>query len=343
MTSAPHTFTDALSALESAVRDQDGERCDRAFPLVHQAFQEAGPDELRLGAPRLAALLEHVPPGPRAVTAVLVGACVERGADPVPCAPALFAAVREAFTAALEFTERWAATGGGELPDPGRDELDDRAVERAGFGPALGWWTLPQWGMAALALLGSKAVRRRIASDGGELRSLVERVQSAAGDAGEDFKSLVYALRVLDDEPLIVLHRATRTAYLMRMTGIGDNFQLHTLLAGALVGGLHVPGESPSAEAIAVCREKEGQILTTGTYNLGAPDGSWIWNEGTPSDIPVVDGTRLLVLDPPPYERSWPAGRYFPGMSGDLVLERVLGRDEAESWYARVADPKETT
>ncbi|WP_354604817.1 hypothetical protein [Streptomyces panacea] len=101
-----------------------------------------------------------------------------------------------------------------------------------------------------------------------------------------------------------------------------------------------MPGDSPTAEAIAMCRDKDGQTLTVGTYNLSAPDGSWIWNEGTPSDIPVVDGARLLVLDPPPYERSWPAGRYFPGMSGDLVLERVLGRDEAESWYARVADPK---
>lgn len=340
MTSAPHTFTDALGAFESAVRDQDGERFDRAFPLLHRAFQEADQDELHGGAPRLAALLEQVPPGPRAVTAVLVGACVERGADPLPCAPGLFAAVREAFTAALGFTDRWSATGGGELPDPGEDELGDQIVDRVGFEAALGWWTLPEWRMASLALLNSKAVRQRIASDGGELRSLVERVQSAAGDAGEDFKGLVYALRVLDDEPLVVLHRATRTAYLMRMTGIGDNFQLHTLVAGALIGGLHVPGDGPTAEAIAMCRDKEGQTLTIGTYNLSAPDGSWIWNEGTPSDIPVVDGARLLVLDPPPYERSWPAGRYFPGMSGDLVLERVLGRDEAESWYARVADPK---
>ncbi|MEU0528769.1 hypothetical protein [Streptomyces niveus] len=340
MTSAPHTFTDALGAFESAVRDQDGERFDRALPLLHRAFQQADQDELRGEAARLADLLDQVPPGPRAVTAVLVGACVERGADPLPCAPGLFASVREAFTAALEFTGRWTATGGGELPDPGEDELGDEVIDRVGFEAALGWWTMPEWRMASLALLNSKAVRRWIAADGGELRALVERVQAAAGDAGEEFKGLVYALRVLDDEPLVVLHRATRTAYRMRMTGIGDNFQLHTLVAGALIGGLHVPGDGPTPEAIAVCRDKEGQVLTIGTYNLAAPDGSWIWNEGTPSDIPVVDGARLLVLDPPPYERSWPAGRYFPGMSGDLVLERVLGRDEAESWYARVADPK---
>ncbi|GAA2488272.1 hypothetical protein GCM10023100_08590 [Actinocorallia cavernae] len=66
-------------------------------------------------------------------------------------------------------------------------------------------------------------------------------------------------------------------------------------------------------------------MLTTGSFNLVSPTGEWVWNEGTPADIPVVDGARLLVLDPPPYQRSWPAGRFFPHMSGDLVLERVLG------------------
>ncbi|MEV5145407.1 hypothetical protein AB0L14_13410 [Streptomyces sp. NPDC052727] len=54
-----------------------------------------------------------------------------------------------------------------------------------------------------------------------------------------------------------------------------------------------------------------------------------MWNEGTPSDIPVVDGVRLLVLDAPPYERSRPAGRFLPHMTGDLALARVLGEEEA--------------
>ncbi len=79
----------------------------------------------------------------------------------------------------------------------------------------------------------------------------------------------------------------------------------------------------------AVCRDRPGQVDTTGSFNLVTPSGAWVWNEGTPSDIPVVDGVRLLVLDPPPYERSWPAGRFFPHMTGDLVLERVLGEEEA--------------
>ncbi|MER7915838.1 MULTISPECIES: hypothetical protein [unclassified Streptomyces] len=57
--------------------------------------------------------------------------------------------------------------------------------------------------------------------------------------------------------------------------------------------------------------------------------GAWLWNGGTPVDIPVVDGARLLVPEPPPYQRSRPAGRFLPHMTGDLVLERLLAPEEA--------------
>jgi hypothetical protein len=337
MTFGSDTFAGAVTEFVASVRDRDGGRSERAFEQMHQTFRQAQVAELDEAAPRLAAVLGGVPPRPRAVAAVIVGACVEHGADPVASAPGVFRAVRDAFEHAAVFCERWAATGGGELPIPGRNELDDHIAGRVGFEAAVAWWTLQQWQMAALAHLGSAAVRQVVAAER-ELLALVERADEATDGA---FKGLVYGLRVLDEEPLVVLHRETRTGYAMRMSGIGDNFQLHTLLAAALIGGLHVPGEGPSAQAVAVCRDAEGQVPTTGSFNLVAPDGSWIWNEGTPSDIPRVDGVRLLVLDPPPYRRGWPAGRYFPNMPGDLVLERVLGREETDGWFAQVADAKE--
>lgn len=228
--------------------------------------------------------------------------------------------------------------GGGELPDPD-GAFSDEIVERVGSGPAVGWFTLPQWEMAAVAVLNDPAVRRT-AEGKAELLALVERVAEASG---HEFKCLDYALRVLDDEPLVVLHRESGTGYALRMSGIGDNFQLHTLLADVLAGGRHVPGEAPSARETAVCRDAAGQVPTTGAFNLVGADGGWIFNEGTPADIAVVDGVRLLVLDPPPYRRSWPAGRFFPGMHGDLVLERVLSAQEAADWFAKLAPAKGPT
>ncbi|WP_329116521.1 hypothetical protein [Streptomyces sp. NBC_01465] len=328
-------FAGAVADFEKAVRARDNRTAERASMALGKAFARAKDDALREGGVRLAGLLPEVPHGPRAMIAVLVGACVERGADAQQCAPAVFAELRQSLLSAGEFTDRWAATGGGDIPDPGED-VDAEVVERVGHEPAAAWTMLPQWEMAAVAMLNVPAVRTGLgAGPREELLGLLGRVAEASG---EEFKCLAYALTVLDDEPLVVLHRESRTGYALRMTGIGDTFQLHTLLAGVLAGGGHVPGYAPSAKEVAVCRDAPGQVPTTGSFDLMAPDGTRLWNEGTPADIPLVEGHRLLVLDPPPYARSWPAGRFFPGMRGDLVLERVLDAEQTEGWFAHVSD-----
>lgn len=319
-------FLEAVTDFEAAVREQDVARSERAFGELYRSIGEAGEQEVGKAAPRLAALLPDVPPGPRGTIAVMVGACVERGADPVPCAPYVFAELAETLAAVGEFCERWAETGGGDFPDPEGGEPDPALFDRVGPEQALAWLTLPQWEMASVAMLSHAAVRTAL--DAALRERLLRAVGAATEASGHSFKCLTYALLVLD-EPLIVLHRPTGTGYALSMGGIGDNFQLHTLLADVLVGGGHVPGRAPSAQEAAVCRDQPGQVHTTGSFNLVTPTGEWVWNEGTPSDIPVVDGVRLLVLDPPPYERSWPSGRFFPNMTGDLVLERVLAPEEA--------------
>ncbi|WP_445525500.1 hypothetical protein [Streptomyces cyslabdanicus] len=325
-------FLDAVTGFETAVREQDADRSQQAFQQLHQQFDQAGEDEIAQAGPRLAALLSEVPAGPRGVIAVVVGACVERGADATRCAPHVFDGLAETLAAAGAFCERWAATGGGDFPEPDAGDPTPEIAERVGWEAAVAWWTLPQWEMASVAMLNRPAVRTGL--DGARRTELLRALSVVEEGSGHIFKCLAYALLVLDDEPLVVIHRPSGTGYALRMHGIGDNFQLHTLLADVLVGGGHIPGRVPSAQEAAVCRDAPGQVPTTGSFNLVTPGGEWVWNEGTPSDIPLVDGGRLLVLDPPPYERSWPAGRFFPGMTGDLLLERVLDPAEAARWAA---------
>ena len=331
-------FVEAVAGFEAAVRERDGDRSQRGLREMDRHFEGARDQEITQAGPRLAALLPEVPPGPRGTIAVIVGACVERGADARTCAPYVFDGLAEALGDAVEFCERWAATGGGEFPEPDPGDPEPAVLERVGAKAALGWWTLPQWEMASVAMLSHAAVRSGL--DPAPRTRLLDALHAVQEASGHDFKCLHHALLVLDDEPLLVLHRPTGTGYVLRMTGIGDNFQLHTLLADVLVGGGHVPGRAPSAREAAVCRDAPGQVPTTGAFNLVTPGGEWVWNEGTPTDIPVVDGFRLLVLDPPPYERGWPAGRFFPGMTADLVLERVLDAPETREWLGRCAPPK---
>ncbi len=80
-----------------------------------------------------------------------------------------------------------------------------------------------------------------------------------------------------------------------------------------------------------------------GLLRAGGPGRRPALERGDPADIPVVDGVRLLVLDEPSYARSWPAGRFFPGMRGDLILERALEPEETERWLARVSPAGELT
>ncbi|MFD4033172.1 hypothetical protein ACFWVP_22335 [Streptomyces sp. NPDC058637] len=325
----------AVENFEGAVRAQDADAAEPAFDRLTHRFGKATDTELRAAAPRLAALLEGVPPGPRAVVAVMIGACVERGADPPACAPAVFASALDAFEQAAVFCERWAAAGRGELPALEGEGLEEADFERIGFEPVMAWQALPQFEMACVAMLNSPRVRREVPGREG-LRAAVAQVAELSD---EPFRCLAYALAVLDDEPLVALDRTTGTGFALRASGIGDNFQLHTLLADALIGRGLVQGEAPSAEAVACCRDRPGMVPTTGSFNPVGADGEWIWNEGNLSDIPVVDGVRLVVLDPPPYRRSWDAGRFFPKMTGELVYERALRPEESAALLTRVATP----
>ncbi|RJO76696.1 hypothetical protein D5S18_10525 [Nocardia panacis] len=339
MSLGQYPFLDAVTDFAGAVRAEDGSGSEQAHRRMLAAFPDAAPDELAAAAPELAALLSALPPGPRANIAVVVGACVERGADPLPCAGPVFETFATALDDALDFVDQWTEAAGEEdLPD-NETQPDPALLARFGHRTTLAWFTLSDWERAALALLQHPDVRANF--DGRErLRELHEELIETADWWS---KGLEYALLVLDDEPLIALHRESGTGYRFRMSGLADNFQLHTLLADALIGGGHLPGEPPSAEAAAVCRDAPGQVSTRGSFNLVAPSGEWIWNEGTPSDIPVLDGTRLLVLDPEPYQRSWRGGRYFPEMVGELTLEGVLPAEESARWFAHVAPAKGPT
>ncbi|WP_395294935.1 hypothetical protein ACF9IK_16375 [Kitasatospora hibisci] len=342
------TLDGAITALEAANAVADMERFDAAFRLVGGLLGPAGERESAAVGPRLAAQLADSPPFERAHLAMMVGACVERGADPVACADQVLAGLREALTGALLLVERWKETGGGELPDPEADspghahariadpdDPDAWPAHRA----VIGWWTLHLWQMASFAVYTHAAVRTSARSSGvtDVLAELIERY----GDDHHDLKGLLYLMKTLDDEPLLVLDRPSGTGYLVRMDGLTDNFQLHTLLAELLIGGGHLPGTRPDPEVVALSRTAEvdgrRRVTALGAFNLLAPDGLWIWNEGTPADIPVVDGVRTLVLDPQPYERSWSAGRFIQQVPGDLRLERVLAPAEAAAKLAAAA------
>lgn len=332
-----------MEAFCTAVRQRDDDAQERELARVSAEFADASYDEVEVAAVLMADVLSAVPPGRDAVAAVMIGACVERGADPASCVePVLFRA-QLALEGAAEFCRVWQVAEGEDYPEPTGeappDELyapfggpDDPAARAA----VHGWWTVSLWQSAVVAVLNRKEIRKAVLPRPDFFRAAREVAQASGAGA---FLSAV--LGVLDDEPLVVLHRPSRQGFVFTMSGIADNFQLHTLLAERLVTPGHVPGVAPSTEAVRACLGQSPDdpwaYEAAGSFNLVAPDGSWIWNEGAPHDIPVVDGARLLVLDPPPYERSWSGVRPFAGMAAELVLERRLSEDGFARWMTGVA------
>jgi hypothetical protein len=298
--------------------------------------------------PQLAGLLSKMPQWHAAVYGVFVGALVEWNADAVACAPAILSELKNGLVRAVEFAELWRNEYGDEedLPDPAGMPSPEQQ-ERFGsdyadvwHAPYIGWLTLQRWERAAVAVLADPRVRRTLA-DRDELVELTERLEPDFGD----LQCVQRALLLLDDEPLLVLDRASGQAFRMRMSGISGNYQLQTLLAGVLIGGGHLPGEAPAPEAVAMCGDAEidmGDLdalpHAVECFNFAEPSGRWIWSETTPSRIPVVDGVRRLVLDPPVFRHHYRAVRFLPRVPGRLELEAVVQPAEAAPYFADVRD-----
>ncbi|WP_156755595.1 hypothetical protein [Actinokineospora pegani] len=278
-----------------------------ALDELGSSLPRLGPGEVASNAVVLAAELHRLPIGIGSYIARLLGDMCDRGADLAAVVPALVDGVLRVLGTAEQF-KVLCADSGVELPDRDDEAAFVSTVESliTAVGGRLEPWECAQlveswfaggdWVQPVLFLAQREDVRG-ILPRRAELLAAVEAV-------AEDLPTAHWLrglLLVLDDEPLIVLHRATSQGWRCTMSGIGDNFQLHTLLAGQFATAVGAPPPTAAELAAANTGELQPQAGITGTFNLVDAFGAWIWNEGRPADIPHCDGTRVIVLDPPPY------------------------------------------
>ncbi len=331
---------DLCAEVLDALTRRDDHAYGTAFEALAQRADLADEAELSAAVAVLGSALAGISLGNGGDVARLTGELVYRGGDPTPALAPLALRVADALERAARFVTRWHELGDGELPDPADPDSIPAVLGRlpaAEHGLAEAWFSADPWSSGLLLPLQRPAVRSQLPHR--------DRLIAVAGAGAEDFGAAFWLqglLRVLDDEPLVVLHRETGAGYELTLGGVGDNFQLHTLLAATLIGdpahGL-LPGTPPHPAWIAAATDGDPQPANTihGQFNLVDAHGEWIWNEGVPADIPAVDGRRVVVLDPPPYPRAWNTGRGYPLMRPALTLDRVLPADEAARWLASVA------
>jgi hypothetical protein len=353
------TFPAAIDKfLSVVVQHKTLQEMQDATAALHRHLPVAAADELKEALSRFLPALRFAHPVPASCVAISCGAIVEFGGDPAICGPAILQRLPRLLRDAAGFIQQVHQRAGvQEWEEPDLDQLINLHInDIIETNPDLAWAHLSQNSlvMGAIAHLSKSKPLRALARTRAELTETSRALDQETGNMS--FLSVM--LRVLDDERLIVLHPAERKGFAVRISGIADNFQLHTLLADAVIGdpnaGL-LGGEKPAPEVVAAARDgaiSSGTVTAKGAFNLWgwpalradstlptaqADTTGWIWNEGNPADIPPFNGTRVLLLGPPAYERTWNAGRRFGRMAGELAIEEVLGADAVRDWLARLA------
>ena len=352
-------------------------------------YDEAGLCEFNAALHRLASLFPDLPLVALGHVSLACGALVEHGGDPAIAGPLLLNELSRVCDAAADFyhrcirlaesdaelVEQWRLDAIDNGADP--DELSPAAVVEdhlnssgwddlaSRFGPVL-YQTHPAsvHGYMAddcfrLGLIAHLSRSKPLRSAARAQSRFLDQIRRADQAATSEQSFLATMLQVLDDEPLLVLHVAQRKGFEVRISGIADNFQLQTLLAGALINptvdGM-LTGVAPGTLAVAQCRDaavgESGGEHVIGAFNFwnwrgikadaSLPDGlagqeHWIWGEGCPADIARFDDLRVVLLGAAPYQRGWRAGRTFGNMAGELTLERQLSDAEVASWLSRLS------
>src|SRR5207253_5340017 len=122
--------------------------------------------------------------------------------------------------------------------------------------------------LGVIAFLGRSKKARSEARSRPDLLALSGENDAALGGAS----FLTKILRVLDDEPLLVLHPGERKGYRLKMSGVGTNFELFILLADAVIGDPRagwLPGEKADPDLVASCRDRP-RALAGNKYTTGA-------------------------------------------------------------------------
>ncbi|GAB3652781.1 hypothetical protein GCM10027589_10500 [Actinocorallia lasiicapitis] len=302
--------------------------------VAAKAAPTAEPDELTRAAHRIVDVAAELPPQQGGWFALLSGTLAEHGAD-VDGIPVI-ERLSGVSSGALTFAEAWGAdvpaAEDGPTPDIYR-ETHARLGERARIAMQC-WYALPQFASAACTLLSLSPATRAAVADTDEL---VDRAAAHCLDLDQvrDLR------RIIDGEQLLVLHRASRQGWGVTIHGIGDNFQLHTLLAAVLIPD-HLPGRPVDPRHVESFTSGPSDPMTpivTGWWNLADISGEPIWNESSPSEIPLVGDTRVLVLDPPSYDRSWSAARRFPLMPASLALTATYDPADLTAWWPILKAP----
>ena len=305
-----------------------------------EAAAQAGDAARDAALARLTTAIAHANDLERAGAIALgCGALVEEGASPTIALHAILERLPRTFGDAMHFVEAC-------REDDDATEGDERnCIERCGAHvvaemptEARAFHALENLCLPAVAMLSrSKDARRALTK-----RDALLALAAPLRDWSHAVRLFAMMLEVLDDEPLLALHPRTRRGYALSISGIADGFQLHTLLADALIGdsgdGL-LEGARPDPLVVATAKGEPTLFPpppASGCFRLVQWYGLDFSDDDVPADLAHFEGVRTVLLEAADEPRSWNAARIFSGMRADATVVETLSPDDVAARLRRM-------
>jgi hypothetical protein len=342
-----------------------GDAVPNSMRPIFEATTFVTPEVLDHAAAELAGIAAEADPAWASEIAGICGAFCERGASPERGVDTLIAGLPHLLDPVVAFIEACRAlpTDKGQSPvDVHAETVSKKMPEARRAIDAISGYCLGT--IAQLAR--SPAARLRH----GKRTDLLAKLNAVRWHTGNtDF--LWKMLQVLDEE-IVVLAPEHNLGWRIKIAGVGDNFQLHALIAGHLVGkvengkypgtvgtqdqpsqgpGIPISPRAVATQLNAPCTGREPGFSSNlqlwcwtglqkdGTLPAMATSATehWIWNEGIPADITAFAGTRVVLLGPTNLLRSWNGGRIFSFMEASFKIVETMPRETVTDWLRRLA------
>jgi hypothetical protein len=295
-------------------------------------------DELNAVLAEVAPLIRANDPFRGGVIAINCGSLVEMGGAPGLVFPHLFAALPRHLALAHRAREHKAPTPGALF-----DKDPDAARAAAGLTYLL---------LATMTVICRKAEFRQT------LRATPDVVAGITNlrDTSDEAAFVAQVLVLTDDLELLVLVPEEQKGFRVALEAINNNFHLFTLLQAALISGGHRAGEPPNPEVLGVATGETPQqyarldharwhfyawagLLPDDT--LAATDfTTWIPGDAAPATIPILDGTRIVIVGPMVLDsRSWNSNEFaaiHDALRSRVDVVEVLPPDRVAAWLDRI-------
>jgi hypothetical protein len=299
-------------------REYTGETPSDSLRKVTRAFfQRANSDPAILRA--AAEALPALSPAAAGWIALVLGSAVESGKDPAVTMPAL-----------LQLLRSWFA----RLPPVSEEEsLPEPTPEQQALIEAL----RPVCQSVVAHLARMPAERQRLVEDLELLERLADLENYSHGPGW------VREALLRSSGTLIVLHPPSGVGFKLRYENVATNFHLMSLVQTAI--GTRIPGgREPDPKIAAAARgQTNDDVDDEAWWHYGDPRSKTpelrksIWGEGLVTEIPMINGARVMLLWPPILEsRGWGRGFFGPHLQAspaDVVVEEELSPEGRRAWF----------